>query len=71
VTADDAPRPDAPTDDDPRPTPPEQPDPAECCQSGCDPCVFDVYQDEVTRYRARLAAWEARHATPPKPHGKR
>jgi hypothetical protein len=50
------------TEDDPRPLPPERPDDNACCQSGCDPCVFDLYNDEVTRYRAALAEWEKREA---------
>jgi hypothetical protein len=64
VTADEATHPGAPATDDPRPTPPTRPDPSECCDSGCDPCVFDLYAEELTRYRAALAAWEARHAQP-------
>jgi hypothetical protein len=68
VTADEAPRP-AVAAADPRPTPPTRPDPDDCCHSGCDPCVFDLYEEEVTRYRAALAAWEARHARPE--HGQR
>ncbi|MDR5838642.1 oxidoreductase-like domain-containing protein [Caballeronia sp. LZ034LL] len=47
--------------DDPRPTPPECPLPGDCCQSGCDPCVFDLYDEALARYRTELAAWEARH----------
>ncbi|WP_061169254.1 oxidoreductase-like domain-containing protein [Caballeronia hypogeia] len=53
----------SPTDD-PRPEPPERPSPEECCQSGCNPCVFDLYQEELERYRADLRAWEARHPPP-------
>ncbi len=49
-------------EDDPRPQPPERPDDNACCQSGCDPCIFDLYNDEVTRYRADLAGWERREA---------
>ena len=48
--------------DDPRPTPPERPDDSECCRSGCDPCIFDLYQQELEQYRAKLKAWEARQA---------
>ncbi|WP_106853249.1 oxidoreductase-like domain-containing protein [Caballeronia novacaledonica] len=48
--------------DDPRPTPPERPLPEDCCQSGCHPCVFDLYQQELERHEAALRAWEARHA---------
>ncbi|MEM5434549.1 oxidoreductase-like domain-containing protein [Paraburkholderia diazotrophica] len=65
MTADEAAR--QPADDDPRPTPPTRPDPDECCHSGCDTCIFDLYEDELTRYRAALAAWEARHAQPSAP----
>ncbi|WP_244140111.1 oxidoreductase-like domain-containing protein [Caballeronia sp. BCC1704] len=55
--------PDAPPDD-PRPTPPERPAPGDCCQSGCNPCVFDIYQEALERYQAQLRDWEARHARP-------
>ena len=47
---------------DPRPEPPERPDDSECCRSGCDPCILDLYQQELQQYRERLKAWEARHA---------
>jgi hypothetical protein len=47
--------------DDPRPAPPDRPHPDECCQCGCDPCVYDLYYDALERYEAALAAWEARH----------
>ncbi|MEM5328627.1 oxidoreductase-like domain-containing protein [Paraburkholderia sp. JHI2823] len=49
-------------DDDPRPQPPERPNLDDCCHSGCDPCIFDLYDQEMDRYRAALAAWEAREA---------
>jgi hypothetical protein len=51
-----------PDHDDPRPTPPERPLPDDCCQSGCNPCVFDLYQEALERYEAALRAWQARHA---------
>lgn len=51
-----------PDDDDPRPLPPECPDNDDCCHSGCDPCIFDLYDEEFGRYRAALAAWQAREA---------
>jgi hypothetical protein len=52
---------------DPRPTPPEQPDETECCRSGCDPCIFDLYQQEVEEYREKLKAWEARQGEGSRP----
>jgi hypothetical protein len=45
---------------DPRPEPPERPGDNECCQSGCEPCIFDMYADDMNEYRVALAAWEAR-----------
>ena len=51
----------SPQDNDPRPTPPVRPDNDDCCKSSCDPCIFDVYDDALDRYRAALQAWEARH----------
>ena len=47
---------------DPRPQPPEQPGDDECCRSGCDPCIFDLYQQELQQYRESLAQWEVRQA---------
>nr|WP_239007796.1 oxidoreductase-like domain-containing protein [Burkholderia anthina] len=47
--------------DDPRPTPPVQPELEDCCNSGCSPCVFDLYDEALARYRVELAEWEARH----------
>ncbi len=46
---------------DPRPLPPEEPGPNECCGSGCPLCVFDLYAEELQRYRKALAEWLARH----------
>ncbi|MFT4103920.1 MAG: oxidoreductase-like domain-containing protein [Burkholderiaceae bacterium] len=50
-----------PLDNDPPPEPPPRPDPEDCCRSGCVPCVFDLYADELARYEAELRAWRARH----------
>ncbi|WP_084688055.1 oxidoreductase-like domain-containing protein [Paraburkholderia oxyphila] len=49
-------------EDDPRPLPPERPSNEDCCQSGCSPCIFDLYDEEVDRWRAALTAWETREA---------
>lgn len=47
--------------DDPPPVPPERPEPGECCNSGCIPCVYDLYDEAMDRYREALKAWRARH----------
>ena len=52
----------SPQDDDPRPVPLEHPGPEDCCKGSCDPCVFDLYDEALERYRAALQAWEARQA---------
>ncbi|HUH89374.1 MAG TPA: oxidoreductase-like domain-containing protein [Lysobacter sp.] len=49
------------TIDDPPPLRPERPLPTDCCDSGCDPCVHDLYIEEVEHYEALLAAWRARN----------
>lgn len=48
-------------DPDPRPRPPEKPLPGDCCESGCESCVFTVYAEELDEYEKELAAWEQRH----------
>jgi len=47
--------------EDRKPEPPREPEPWECCQSGCDPCVYDRYWAELDRYERALAAWKARN----------
>ncbi len=47
--------------DDPMPVAPAQPALEDCCRSGCVPCIFDLYEEAMERYRTRLNAWEARH----------
>jgi hypothetical protein len=46
---------------DSEPEPPREPEAWECCQSGCDPCVYDRYWQALERYEQALAAWQARH----------
>lgn len=43
----------------PLPPPPREPDLDECCGSGCDPCVFDLYDQRLERWRTRCEAIEA------------
>lgn len=49
--------------DDPPPIPPERPAASECCNSGCDPCVLDLYEQALDRYRAACAAWQTRQSS--------
>lgn len=49
--------------DEPKPEPPREPESWECCQSGCDPCVFDRYWEALERYEQALARWELRRAS--------
>lgn len=54
-------------DSDPRPRPPEKPLPGDCCDSGCESCVFTVYAEELEEYERELAAWKLRHPDEPAP----
>jgi hypothetical protein len=45
---------------DPPPQPPVAPEADECCNSGCVPCVYDLYDEALAQYRLELAAWQAR-----------
>lgn len=46
---------------DPPPSPPSKPLPFDCCESGCDRCVYDIYADELAHYQSALLAWHARN----------
>ena len=54
---------------DPQPQPPVQPALEDCCRSGCTPCVFDLYEDAMERYRVQLAAWQMRQPISHAAHG--
>jgi hypothetical protein len=41
------------------PTPPEA---GECCQSGCEPCVYDRYWDALDSYEKKLAEWREKRS---------
>jgi hypothetical protein len=55
---------------DPTPVKPEKPLASDCCEGGCDRCVFDIYAEALAHYETSLAAWHARHpdATPETGH---
>jgi Oxidoreductase-like protein, N-terminal len=44
------------------PIPPVEPRPEQCCRTGCDPCIYDLYMDELERYELAREAWEKRQA---------
>ena len=54
-----------PNADDPVPQPPPEPDADDCCGEGCVNCIFDLYEAALERYRADLAAWQARQSQRP------
>ncbi len=47
--------------DDPMPQPPPEPELGACCGSGCNVCVFDLYEMAMERHRKALRAWCERH----------
>ncbi|WP_410498509.1 oxidoreductase-like domain-containing protein [Chitinibacter sp. S2-10] len=46
--------------DDPEPQAPYEPALEECCNSGCEPCIFDLYAEQLNAYRVAHLAWKAR-----------
>ncbi|HEY0335860.1 MAG TPA: oxidoreductase-like domain-containing protein [Burkholderiales bacterium] len=46
---------------DPEPQPPREPQQWECCHSGCEPCIYDLYWEALERYEIALQAWYKRH----------
>ncbi|MEK6593207.1 MAG: oxidoreductase-like domain-containing protein [Pseudomonadota bacterium] len=44
-----------------KPEPPREPEPWECCQSGCDPCVYDRYWEALDRHERALQVWQMRY----------
>jgi hypothetical protein len=44
-----------------RPDKPEAPLPAECCESGCEVCVWDVYNDQMRAWRDAMSRWRQAH----------
>lgn len=37
------------------PSPPEKPQAEECCERGCEKCVFDYYEEAFRRWQDRVA----------------
>lgn len=35
---------------------PIEPAPNECCESGCDPCIWDIYRKELRKWEKLQAA---------------
>lgn len=54
--------PTTPIEDDPPPVAPQPPQDGECCGSGCDPCVYDLYYEARDRHRIAMREWEERQA---------
>jgi len=48
-------------EDDAMPVPPPPPDIDMCCGNGCDPCIFDLHDLAMDKYRQALRAWKQRH----------
>lgn len=46
------------------PPPPPEPDLDECCGTGCDPCVFDLYEQRLERWRERCEELRRRSEAP-------
>ncbi|WP_157669607.1 oxidoreductase-like domain-containing protein [Chitinibacter sp. GC72] len=47
---------------DPEPQAPIEPPLEACCTSGCAPCIFDDYAEQMNEYRVAHMAWKARQA---------
>lgn len=41
-----------PPEDSGLPEPPEEPLQSDCCGTGCSPCVFDIYREDLERWKA-------------------
>jgi len=48
----------------PPPIPPKPPVAGECCERGCELCVWVYYQEAVRRYEMTAAEWQRRHENP-------
>ncbi len=41
---------------------PIEPAPNECCESGCDPCIWDIYRKELRKWEKWQAAQQQKAA---------
>ncbi len=48
----------------PPPIPPKPPVEGECCERGCEMCMWDYYREAVRRYEAADVEWRARYGRP-------
>ena len=53
----------APASQDTKPQQPNPDDYSGCCDSGCSPCVYDLYWEAQARYEVALAEWNLRSQT--------
>lgn len=44
----------------PPPVPPKPPVPGECCERGCEMCMWDYYHEAQRRYETAYADWRRR-----------
>lgn len=51
----------------PPPLPPKPPVEGECCERGCEMCMWDYYREAQRRHEAALARWRERHGDPSGP----
>lgn len=36
--------------------PPVEPDESDCCNSGCNPCILDVYEEQLKKYKQQISS---------------
>lgn len=61
--------PDARQEIDPKPMPPEPPVHGECCERGCENCVWMYYYEALRNYEQACAQWRLRRFGAPEASG--
>ena len=46
------------------PEPPQEPHDSDCCGTGCIPCVFDIYEEEMKLWKAECEQIKLRKVNP-------